>query len=276
MFIIIFLQNFFPYIVYTMKLKALHLFLILLASLLFCSCLGQFTVEGMSGSRINGDTIKSSATDTIKDSVKDSIKDSVKDSVKSSIANSDISGLVAGINRTPPQANISGDTYSPDSSDDGSGQPNITGDNWTKIDPSAQSTSDLSSDTALSSTSSPASYPASPSVAPTPAQPSAQPTYPPAPTDYSQSPSGSLGIPRSQIASGSEDLYILKSEVIPPVCPACPTMSACPRQEPCTPCPPCARCPEPSFQCKKVPNYSTNDDSYLPRPVLADFSQFGA
>ena len=80
----------------------------------------------------------------------------------------------------------------------------------------------------------------------------------------------------SQIAPGSEDLYILKSEVIPPVCPACPTMSACPRQEPCTPCPPCARCPEPSFECKKVPNYSTNDDSYLPRPVLADFSQFGA
>jgi hypothetical protein len=53
-------------------------------------------------------------------------------------------------------------------------------------------------------------------------------------------------------------------------------MSACPRQEPCSPCPPCARCPEPSFECKKVPNYSTNDESYLPRPVLADFSQFGA
>ena len=266
-----------------MKLKALHLFLILLASLLFCSCLGQFTVEGMSGSRSNGDTIKSSVTDTIKDSVKDSvkdsIKDSIKDSVKSSIADSGISGLVSGINRTPPQANISGDTYSPDSSDDGSGQPNITGDNWTKIDPSAQSTSDLSSDTALSSTSSPASYLATPAVAPAQPvypQPAAQPTYPPAPTDYSSSTSGSLGIPRSQIASGSEDLYILKSEVIPPVCPACPTMSACPRQEPCTPCPPCARCPEPSFQCKKVPNYSSNDDSYLPRPVLADFSQFGA
>ena len=31
----------------------------------------------------------------------------------------------------------------------------------------------------------------------------------------------------------------------------------------------------PSFECKKVPNYKTNDDTYLPRPVLADFSQFG-
>ena len=43
----------------------------------------------------------------------------------------------------------------------------------------------------------------------------------------------------------------------------------------CPPCPPCARCPEPSFECKKVPNYSsTNVSKYVPRPVLADFSQF--
>ena len=255
-----------------MKLKALHLFLILLASLILCSCLGQFTIEGMSGSRRNSDTIKSSVTD----SIKDSIKGSVKDSVKSSVTGSGISGLVSGINRSPPQANINGDTYSSDSTDDESAQPNITGDNWTKIDPSAQSTSELSSDTAMSSTSSPSSYPTTPAAAPMTSQPPAQPTYPPAPTNYSQPSSGSLGIPGSQIAPGSEDLYILKSEVIPPVCPACPTTSACPRQEPCSPCPPCARCPEPSFQCKKVPNYSTNDESYLPRPVLADFSQFGA
>ena len=79
----------------------------------------------------------------------------------------------------------------------------------------------------------------------------------------------------SDIPPGDEDLYILKSEVIPPVCPACPTVSSCPSQEPPPPCPPCARCPEPSFECKKVPNYSTNNDQYLPRPVLADFSQFG-
>lgn len=83
------------------------------------------------------------------------------------------------------------------------------------------------------------------------------------------------GIPRSQIPKGEEDLYILKSQIVPPVCPACPTVSSCPRKEPCPACPACARCPEPSFECKKVPNYSSNDDRYLPRPVLADFSQFG-
>ena len=45
----------------------------------------------------------------------------------------------------------------------------------------------------------------------------------------------------------------------------------------CPPCPACARCPEPSFDCKKVPNYSIGQNGSLsvPRPVLADFSQFG-
>lgn len=83
------------------------------------------------------------------------------------------------------------------------------------------------------------------------------------------------GIPRSQIPEGQEDLYILKSQIVPPVCPACPTSSACPRQEPCPPCPACARCPEPSFECKKVPNYNAINNEYLPAPVLNDFSQFG-
>jgi hypothetical protein len=89
------------------------------------------------------------------------------------------------------------------------------------------------------------------------------------------------GIPRSQIPSGEEDLYILKSQVVPPVCPACPTSAMCDRlemstkQEKCPPCPPCARCPEPSFDCKKVPNYSAINNDYLPTPVLNDFSSFG-
>lgn len=82
-------------------------------------------------------------------------------------------------------------------------------------------------------------------------------------------------INRSQIPPGDEDLYILKSQIVPPVCPACPQQTACPRQEPCQPCPPCARCPEPAFECKKVPNYSAANDQYLPRPVLNDFSSFG-
>jgi len=88
---------------------------------------------------------------------------------------------------------------------------------------------------------------------------------------------GTLGIPRSQIPEGDEDMYILKTEVIPPVCPACPNVTACANNSNKSPppCPPCARCPEPAFDCKKVPNYNSNNTEFLPRPVLADFSQFG-
>ena len=83
-------------------------------------------------------------------------------------------------------------------------------------------------------------------------------------------------VSRSQIPPGDEDLYILKSQVVPPVCPACPPVMTCPSsKQKCPPCPPCARCPEPAFECKKVPNYSGQNDSYLPQPVMSDFSQFG-
>ena len=86
----------------------------------------------------------------------------------------------------------------------------------------------------------------------------------------------SSSVPGSQIPKGSEDLYILKSNIVPPVCPACPAVTTCPStKEKCPPCPPCARCPEPAFECKKVPNYSGQNDSYLPHPVMSDFSQFG-
>ena len=87
------------------------------------------------------------------------------------------------------------------------------------------------------------------------------------------------GIPRSQIPPGDEDLYILKSEVVPPVCPKCPDpIVQCPDNfdaTKCPPCPPCARCPEPAFDCKKVPNYSAFNQNYMPVPVLNDFSTFG-
>ena len=87
---------------------------------------------------------------------------------------------------------------------------------------------------------------------------------------------GSLGIPSNQIPPGQEDLYILKSQVVPPVCPACPPTIACPASKTKIPaCPACARCPEPSFDCKKVPNYNAMNNSYLPTPVLNDFSSFG-
>ena len=68
------------------------------------------------------------------------------------------------------------------------------------------------------------------------------------------------GVPRSRIPPGQENLYILKSEIVPPICPACPTVNcnnSSNSEKKCQPCPPCARCPEPSFECKKVPNYNS-------------------
>ena len=81
------------------------------------------------------------------------------------------------------------------------------------------------------------------------------------------------GIPKHQIPDGDEDLYILKSQVVPPVCPKCPEPIIYEKE--CPPCPRCERCPEPSFECKKVPTYRKDDSLTIPRPVLNDFSQFG-
>ena len=103
------------------------------------------------------------------------------------------------------------------------------------------------------------------------------------------------GIPRNMIPPGNEDLYILKSEVVPPVCPACPPpILKCGDNKPPPPCPPCARCPEPSFDCKKVPNYGSGnlganyfggggqfgsmpstDGNFLPYPSVSNYSTFG-
>jgi hypothetical protein len=47
------------------------------------------------------------------------------------------------------------------------------------------------------------------------------------------------------------------------------------KNDSCPPCPACERCPEPAFDCKKVPNYrSPSIGSYLPMPILTDFSKF--
>jgi hypothetical protein len=83
------------------------------------------------------------------------------------------------------------------------------------------------------------------------------------------------GVYKRQIPIGDEDLYILKSQIVPPVCPACPDIISCGSKEPPPPCPACARCPEPSFDCKKVPNYRSNNTEFLPVPVLTSFSTFG-
>ena len=87
---------------------------------------------------------------------------------------------------------------------------------------------------------------------------------------------GRRGVSRSNIPRGDEDLYILKSEIVPPVCPKCPSVCPASRTEAPPPCPACARCPEPAFECKKVPNYKSNNTQFLPKPMLADFSTFGA
>lgn len=72
--------------------------------------------------------------------------------------------------------------------------------------------------------------------------------------------------------------YMLKTEMVPPVCPKCPdvTIDESFQRKKCPPCPPCARCPEPAFKCKKVPDYSFSTMNNLPEPMpmLNDFSQF--
>ena len=104
------------------------------------------------------------------------------------------------------------------------------------------------------------------------------------------------GIKKSDIPAGSQDLYVLKSEYPPPSNPAGSTnkgfgsspdldaynnVNPSPAQGGCKPaavppCPPCERCPESKFECKKVPRYnSAANNQYLPKPVLADFTQFG-
>jgi len=100
-------------------------------------------------------------------------------------------------------------------------------------------------------------------------------------TKYAPYKRNKQGIRANQILPGQEDLYILKSEVIPPVCPVCPAVkynnkgSNGENAEKCPPCPPCARCPEPAFECKKVPNYNRVNDDSMPYPVLTSFNQFG-
>jgi len=102
------------------------------------------------------------------------------------------------------------------------------------------------------------------------------------------------GIPKSDIPPGDEDLYILKSQVVPPVCPACPAYlgaansgdtetsgstsgsgSTSSSNKKCPPCPACDRCPEPAYDCKLVPNYSNFNSDYMPAPVLSSFTTFG-
>ena len=81
---------------------------------------------------------------------------------------------------------------------------------------------------------------------------------------------------RNEIPKGEEDKYILKSQILIPICPRCPdVIQKCEEGKKCPPCPACARCPEPAYDCKLVPNYANRQSSRFPRPVLTDFSNFG-
>ena len=111
------------------------------------------------------------------------------------------------------------------------------------------------------------------------------------------------------IPVGQEDLYILKSQIVPPVCPRCPNICSNDAKKQQPPCPSCARCSETnsdgvatSYQIASnasnasnapVANispdnaYSESDNStdkyskyrtnnkFLPVPVVASFSTFG-
>ena len=97
---------------------------------------------------------------------------------------------------------------------------------------------------------------------------------------YDYSSSVPQGVSRVNIPEGDEDLYMLKSQIVPPVCPVCPgcnkTVNSSSNSDKCQPCPACARCPKPAFDCKKVPNYKTIDDSFLPSPVMnTAYSTYG-
>ena len=86
------------------------------------------------------------------------------------------------------------------------------------------------------------------------------------------------GIRKSQIPPGEEDKYILKSQVVPLMCPKCPDVQSSSSfdESKCGPCPACPRCPsEGTFTCEKVPNYNAFNPKTMPLPVLSDFSNFG-
>ena len=90
--------------------------------------------------------------------------------------------------------------------------------------------------------------------------------------------SQSNGIPRAKIPPGDEDLYILKSQIVPPVCPKCDPVVKCSDNfdaTKCAPCKPCGRCELPPFECVKRPTYNAFNPDIMPVPILSDFTSFG-
>ena len=96
------------------------------------------------------------------------------------------------------------------------------------------------------------------------------PLSPPAPSNKKE------GVTADQIPLGQEKLYVLKSSIVPPVCPRCPSVDLSKLKDlgkaKCPPCPACARCPEQPFTCKKVPNYKAMNSDNLPGGFLPRMS----
>ena len=102
------------------------------------------------------------------------------------------------------------------------------------------------------------------------------------------------GISRSMIPPGDEDLYILKTEVVPPICPACPRCPSCPGCPACSvpsvPEPAPAQYPDSSSHGKghgqgqghgqgEKPNFipfatQNQSQNQIPIPMLNSFSSF--
>lgn len=240
-----------------MKLKAIHLFIILLGSLVLCGILGGVcsNVEGMSNGSYTGPAGDTVEVDAPNGSNAPDVSNAPNGSNAPNVSNSNFNSIESTANSMVNDGETAfGSLLSGISSDFNrvkKGVKSLGSDVVGEYDSLRDNVESRISDPVQSK----------------PMNRSTQ--YPNVVRGPTQE------IPRSQIPAGDEHLYILKSQIVPPVCPACPSSSMCPRQEPPPPCPPCARCPEPSFECKKVPNYSSNNSQYLPRPVLADFSQFG-
>ena len=95
-----------------------------------------------------------------------------------------------------------------------------------------------------------------------------------------------LGISSSMIPPGQEDMYILKSQIVPPICPSCPQpLLKCDDKSsdsnntnsnnPNNPNYSCGSNQQIPYEYKQVPDYSAMSANQMPMPVLNDFSTFG-
>ena len=86
-----------------------------------------------------------------------------------------------------------------------------------------------------------------------------------------------LPIPKlkSKMSQGNDELYVLKSQIVPPICPKCPDVKKCDTNKDCPPCPAPKRCPPTPFECKMVPKFNDpRSSTHLPKPVLNSFDTF--